>query len=170
MQLDPRIHQLRATLSGNRPLPRVHYEFSCEAMPGLAWQVRRVALDEGLSRPYELIVDLLVANADVDPGVLLAASCELSIDREGVARTVCGVVARVELHDRLEDQQPIRMIVVPALQLLEQRVDTRLWQGMTAVAVVEEVLGVALGDYDRELDTSHLTRSYPTREYIVQYD
>jgi type VI secretion system secreted protein VgrG len=129
-----------------------------------------VAIDEGLSRTYEVIVDLLVADGNINPGSLLAASCELSIDREGVARTVCGVVTRVELHDRLEDQQPIRLIVVPALRLLEQRVDTRLWQGMTAVAVVEEVLTAALGDYDRELDTSHLIKSYPTREYIVQYD
>ncbi|HLT40862.1 MAG TPA: contractile injection system protein, VgrG/Pvc8 family, partial [Enhygromyxa sp.] len=170
MQLDPRIHKLHAVLTGDRPLPRVHYDFSCEATPGLAWQVRRVSLDEGLSQTYEAVVDLLVADGDINPGALLAASCELSIDREGVARTVCGVVARVELHDRVEDQQPIRIVVVPALRLLEQRVDTRLWQGMTAVAVVEEVLTAALGDYDRQLDTSHLTKSYPTREYIVQYD
>jgi type VI secretion system secreted protein VgrG len=170
MQLDPQIHTLNAVLTGDRPLPRVHYEFSCEATPGLAWQVRRVALDECLSWTYEVIVDLLVAEGEIDPGALLAASCELSVDREGVGRTVCGVVARVELHDRFEDQQPIRVFVVPALQLLEQRVDMRLWQGMTAVAVVEEVLTTALGDYDRQLDTHHLTESYPNREYIVQYD
>jgi type VI secretion system secreted protein VgrG len=169
MHIDPRIHDLREALSAERPLPRVHYELVCEAVPDLLWRVRHVALDEGLSEPYELVVDLLLDEAAPDPESLLATSCELLIDRDGLTRSVCGVVMRVELHDPLEDQQPLRLVVVPALRLLEQRVDTRLWQGMSALAIVEEVLGAALSDYGREVDTSHLQGSYTAREYVVQY-
>ena len=77
---------------------------------------------------------------DLDPDALLAASCLLSIEREGTTRLICGVVARVELHDHLEDQFPVQLTIVPALSLLEQRLDTRLWQDMSALEVVEEVL------------------------------
>jgi type VI secretion system secreted protein VgrG len=149
-----------------QPLPRVRYSFACSA-GDYAWQVRRVSIDEGLSRPYEIVIDLL--GEPVDPDSLLATDAELLIEREGVTRVLCGVIARVELDDHLEDQCPTRLIVVPALRLLEQRVDTRLWQDMSALAVVEEVLGAALADYGRELDGSRLSQSYQKRELIVQY-
>ncbi len=155
---------------GQRPLPRVRYELCCEAAPALLWQVRRIALDEALSRCYELSVEVLVADTELDVDALLGSSCELRVDREGVVRTVCGVVDRIECRDRSEDAQPVRLVVVPALRLLAQRVDTRLWQGMSAIAVATEVLSAALAEYGRELDTGRLHRSYSPREYVVQYD
>ena len=165
MQLDP----IRAVLTGEQPLPRVRYVFSCEAAPELLWRVRRVALEEALSQPYELVVDLVVDDIELDAEALLASGCELSIERDNVVRTVCGVVMRIELHDRLDDALPLRLVVVPALRLLEQRIDTRLWQDRSALAVVEEVLGAGLADYGRELDTSGLVGRYEARETIVQY-
>ena len=165
MQSEP----LRLVPGGEQPLPRVRYLFVCEAPPERLWCVRRVSLTEELSQPYELTLDLLVNDTDLDAESLLASNCELSIDRGGLVRTVCGMVTRVELHDRVDDQLPLRLVIVPALRLLEQRVDTRLWQDRSALAVVEEVLSAALADYGRELDTSRLTCSYEARENIVQY-
>ena len=40
--------------------------------------------------------------------------------------------------------------MVPALALLDQRIDTRLWQHMTAIQVVEAVLKAGFADYGRE--------------------
>ncbi|MFO7567815.1 MAG: type VI secretion system tip protein TssI/VgrG [Enhygromyxa sp.] len=154
-------------LAIHQPLPRVRYSFACAGAPDFAGEVRRVSVDEGLSRPYELVVELLAER--VDPDSLLGTSCELLIEREGVERALCGVISRVELDDPLADQCPIRLTVVPALRLLEQRVDSRLWQDMSALEVVEEVLRPGLGAYERELDSSRLRERYPTRELIVQY-
>ncbi len=166
MQIDSPAPNLSA---GEQPLLRVRYVFSCDRAPELLWRVRRVELVEELSQPYQLTIDLLIEDAELDPDQILAADCELRIERDGVDRCVCGIVARVELHDRLEDQFPVRLTIVPALRLLEQRVDTRLWQGMSALAIVEEVLAASFGDYQRELDTERLQGDYTTREYVVQY-
>src|SRR5690606_39078142 len=62
----------------------------------------------------------------------------------------------------------VRVEVVPALHLLGQRIDTRLWQDMSVADVVQEVLEAAFADYERTL-TVNLTASYEPREYIVQY-
>ncbi|PRQ04062.1 hypothetical protein ENSA5_11100 [Enhygromyxa salina] len=169
MQIDPRIHDLGEALTVDRPLPRVEYDFVCEAVPDMPWRVRRIELNEGLSRPYELTVDLLADAVSLDPDVLMASNCELTIDRDGVMRSVCGVILAIELREHVEGQRSVRVVVVPALRLLEQRVDTRLWQQMSALAIVEEILSAPFVDYGRELETCGLRERYESREYVVQY-
>jgi type VI secretion system secreted protein VgrG len=152
-------------------LPEAEYVFSCEASP-LLWQVRRFELHEALSEPYRLELDLVTEVREADDLAierLLGAGCELWIEREVTQRVVCGVITRIELRPRVADRLALHVVVEPALALLDQRVDTRVWQGLAVPTIVEEVLAAGLADHGRNIDRSHLQASYDEREYVVQF-
>jgi len=150
------------------PLLPVHYSLICE--PDIDWTVRRMRLEEALSRPYLLTVDVSSPSAELDLDAMLGKSFAFVIDRQAISRQVCGVVSAIERGDPEDDQVPLRITIVPAVQLLAQRWDTRLWRDRSIIDIVEEVLGAWLRRFQRRLDTSHLVDTYPPREYVVQYD
>ncbi|NVB42383.1 type VI secretion system tip protein VgrG [Pseudenhygromyxa sp. WMMC2535] len=156
-------------LAGDEIIAKVAYYVTVVDGPDAEWQLRRLHLREALSEPYVAVMDIVTDELSADTDALLGASCELTIHRGEVVRTIDGLIHQVEyigvLHDRLE----VRVEMVPAFYLLRQRVDTRLWQDASVPEVVEEVLADALDDYQREVDASGLTASYPKRTYIVQY-
>jgi type VI secretion system secreted protein VgrG len=150
-------------------LPRVDYEFSC-GRSSADWAVRRFRLDEALSRCYRLQIELVTDELDADSDALLGADASLTIDRQMVSRRVSGVVSRVIHAGIIRDRLHISLELVPALELLDLRVDTRLWQHSSVVEVVSEVLTAGLERFGREFRLDGLTAEYPPREYIVQYD
>ncbi len=155
-------------IAGEAALPKVNYAISVDDDSDVQWMVRRMRLREGISECYLLELELVSDEVAADTELLLGANVELNFDREGVSRTVRGLIHLVEYVGVSDDRLQVRVEVVPALALLGQRVDTRLWQDASVVEVVTEVLEAGLGDYDREL-VNHLTGSYEPREYIVQY-
>jgi type VI secretion system secreted protein VgrG len=133
------------------------------------WLVRGMRLVEGLSEPYLVELDLVSEELGADTEGMLGASVELSLERGDLVRAVCGVVQLVEFIGVADGRLQVRVEVVPALQLLGQRVDTRLWQHVKVTDVVAEVLRAGLGDYGREVELGNLRGVYPEREAIVQY-
>jgi type VI secretion system secreted protein VgrG len=149
-------------------LPKVNFTVAVADGPEATWMVRRLHFAEGLSEPYLLELELVTDELAADTEQMLGANLELTIERESLVRTVRGLIHLVEYigvqHDRLQ----IRVEVVPALHLLGQRIDTRLWQDTSVVDVVTEVLEGGFADYERQL-IKNLTATYEPREYIVQY-
>ncbi len=160
---------LAGMASGEETLPRARYYVTITDGPDAHWQLRHLHLREALSEPYLAVLDLVTDDLAADTEALLGASCELTIHRGGVMRTVDGLIHQVEFIGVDSDRLQVRLEMVPALYLLGQRVDTRLWQNITVPDVVVEVLEAALGDYEREVDISGLTGEYEPRTYIVQY-
>jgi type VI secretion system secreted protein VgrG len=155
-------------IEGEDALPKASYTVTVEDGPDAHWMVRRMHCSEALSELYVLTLDLVTEDVAADTERMLGANLELTIDRENVARNIRGIVHLVEYIGVTDDRLQIRVEVVPALHLLGQRFDTRLWQNASVVDVVTEVLEAGFGDYDRQL-TNNLTATYPPREYIVQY-
>ncbi|NVB37689.1 type VI secretion system tip protein VgrG [Pseudenhygromyxa sp. WMMC2535] len=151
------------------PISPVEYTFTAADGPMIAWQVRSLDAYEALSEPYQITLVLVSTDLAADAEQLLGCSCELRMDRQAVVRTLRGVVRSVEFLGVDASRLHVRLELVPALRLLEDRVDTRLWQGASVPDVVAEVLGAALGDYERSVDLGGLTRSYAPRVTIVQY-
>lgn len=163
------IEQVSDLLSVGDPLPKVNYTLVIEDGPEAQWAVRGMHFVEALSEPYLLTLDIVTEELGADTEKLLGANIELSIDRETVTRTVCGVIHLVEYVGVTDDRLHVRVEIVPALYLLTQRIDTRLWQEASVIDVVKEVLEGAFADYERELDIANLTATYNPREYVVQY-
>jgi type VI secretion system secreted protein VgrG len=165
-------------------LPPINCSFECESIPApfTVWEAK---LTEGLSKPFVLELVLRTDVMAVHPEMLIGRSCSLHIDRAQVMRSVHGIVEEVEVVGdvpmaQLDAQRVVKLTVVPAFKLLEHRKNSRIFQDMTVLQIVKDVLLgetaeggspeglVALG---RTYDASALrTSDYdPARDYCVQY-
>jgi type VI secretion system secreted protein VgrG len=145
---------------------KVEFHFVGDGLPGDA-VAAQFDLEETLSRPYEARVAFSTQDESFSPKALLRTSVTLVVvdgDR-GRERTLSGIVDRCELvqHDGVAFLFAARL--VPPVASLAHREDCRIFQDMSAVDAVKEVLTTA--GIDRvEWRT---TLDYPKREYIVQY-
>ncbi|HBQ09762.1 MAG TPA: hypothetical protein DEF51_00750, partial [Myxococcales bacterium] len=70
-------------------------------------------------------------------------------------------------HDHDEDPRA-RLVIEPALAVLRHGRDSRIFQEKSVPTILEEVLSEALAEYGREV-VVEVERTYPKREYTVQY-
>ncbi|UQA57867.1 type VI secretion system tip protein TssI/VgrG [Polyangium aurulentum] len=126
--------------------------------------------EEEVSRPFRFVAQVVVdePRALVDQLVGMPAVLVLRA-ADGGERRVHGVVERASagsyLAGHVEGQDAVlELVLVPRLALLEQRTLSRVFQDMTAPAVVSAIL--------EEHGIAHrwdVARKYPQREYCVQY-
>src|SRR5690606_24414051 len=102
--------------------------------------VRRFQCSEGLSTTYELVVDLLTDELDVDTDALLGANAELDIERGSLLRSIQGVIHRVDYIGVTGGNLLVRLYVVPALALLGNQVTSRIFQDLTVPEILKLVL------------------------------
>lgn len=148
-------------------------EIESPADPDRVLRVAAIELEEKLGDVYRARVRVAselrwneapaVAASD-----LLGADVTLSILRGGAVRTLHGIVRRVEEHGTSSTHLNMELEVVPAMALLSQQVDSRVFFQLSALDVVDAVLGGGLAPYDREIEVSGLIERDP-REYCVQY-
>jgi len=132
--------------------------------------VVRVKLNESLSEPYRLVIDLLCEDLEFDPEDLLGSDVKLTIARDGSpARDVLGLILRVEQRGRRDQRQALRLEIGPALALLAHQVDTRAWQQASVPEIVLDVLEQRLSALGRRVRLDLDTSAYTPREYCVQY-
>ncbi len=124
--------------------------------------------EEGLSRPYLYTVDLISEDSSVDPKDVLRKWMLVTVDC-GEGRDSLLTHGFVRSFVRLGESEGLsgyRAEMVPALWFLTQTADCRIFQNMTALEIVEKVLGEGAPKIQYE---SRCGRSYATREYCVQY-
>lgn len=145
------------------------YIFTCSDVPWAKFHVRRFTLVEALSTPYRLTIELITTDVDIDIAGLPGGSCELRIDRDGTSRSLLGVVEQARELGVVADRQRLALEVVPAFALLEQVVDTRFFQALSAAQILERVLKVGLAASGRTLRLELGSAGQTAREYCVQY-
>jgi len=121
---------------------------------------------EAVSAPFHFDVDLLSEDPALSAADLLRTEMLITVfTPSGEKRYVHGLVKSfTELHRR-EDFTHYRAEVVPWLWFLSLTRDCRIFQRMTVLDIVEQVFGdLGYSDFD-----VRCTRSYPEREYCVQY-
>jgi type VI secretion system secreted protein VgrG len=128
--------------------------------------------EEGLSRLFRFRLDLLSERSDLSFKDILGKSVTLEMELpDGKSRYVNGIVSefyQLSAGDPLSSDNLLsryRAIVVPALWLLTQTADCRIFQNKSVPDIVEKILedgGV------KEYKLS-LKGSYPVRDYCVQY-
>lgn len=150
-------------------LPPVTYELTLSDETGSPWTVTRVFINEGLNRTYLAVIDV-ETEVEADTDGLFGCDVALRIVRgSGEPRVVSGVVSRVDYLGSVDGHMIVRFEVVPAFELVRQRVDSRIWQDATVQAIVGERLEAGLGDFGRSVDWGGVERGKSPRDYCVQY-
>ncbi len=159
--------------------------FECERVAG-PWHVRHAAVREAVSRPYRIDVSLVTESLDIDTDQLVGSGCEFAFEHLTEHRIFRGVVARVHHRGRttVQGSTPLLAVdleVVPALAMLGQRVNCRIFQDMTVPEILQDVLmgeQVPVGEapeglaaYQRTVnaDSLHQPHYAPPRDYCIQY-
>ena len=133
------------------------------------WTVTRVHIVESLNRTYRLVVDV-ETDGEPDADSLLGADAALHLLRGGEERrAICGVVSRVDYTGVVDHHTTVRFEIVPAFELLRQRVKSHIWQEVSVQTIFGEVLAEGLGDYGRSVDVGSVQRGKATRDYCTQY-
>ncbi len=145
------------------------YFFCVNDGPDPGWHVRHVVWTEALSECYELVVDVLTDQLDVETDGLIGASANLDLERADLRRSVYGIITRVDYLGVEVDHLHVRVYLVPALRLFAQRVDTRIFQDQTVPEILELVLKAPLMELGRKCVTRFARDDYPKRDYCVQY-
>ncbi|MEM9459928.1 MAG: type VI secretion system tip protein TssI/VgrG [Myxococcota bacterium] len=150
-------------------LINVTYDFLCEDGPESDFRVVRMRLMEDVNGCYELDLDLATDDRNADTDLLLSASCQLEIMRGEHVRVVYGVISAFEYIGHTENYLLVSIRVVPAMQLLSLQTHSRIFQDMTVLEILDEVLGKELKHYGRALDKGSEARGTAPRDYCVQY-
>ncbi|MBZ0117547.1 MAG: type VI secretion system tip protein VgrG [Sandaracinaceae bacterium] len=124
---------------------------------------------ERLNHPYSFRIELIPTHEDVDPMGLLGFGATLTLERRAHQRAIQGVVERVTIEHRYDPPRAVA-VLVPALVASRYTTATRIFQGSTALEIVERVLTEDLGRFRRAFDASGLDRErFARRDYCVQY-
>jgi type VI secretion system secreted protein VgrG len=148
-------------------LPEIDVAFGCGDAP---WTVLVARIREEISALYE--ADVIVSSAldAPPPDAMLGQPAVLELTRAGTVRRLKGVVRRVEDLGSTASHRFAKVVVVPRLWALTQRVDTRIFQEMPVVDIVRAVVqGAVLYTGENELRFPGALAQHPAREYCVQY-
>ncbi|PRP91283.1 Phage-related baseplate assembly protein [Enhygromyxa salina] len=149
-------------------LPPAAYELTLSD-EGAPWTVTRVFIAESLNRTYRVVIDA-ETETEVETDRLLGCDAALRLVRGGQEqRAIGGVVCRVEYTGVVDHHMTARFEVVPAFELLRQRVKSHIWQEVSVQTIVGEVLDEGLGGYGRAVDFGSVTRGSDPRDYCTQY-
>ncbi len=150
-------------------LIKIQYDFLCDEGPGADFHVYRMRLMEEVNGCYDLDLDLVTDDLTADTDLFVGASCQLDITRGDHVRTVYGIIMAVDYIGRSEDNLFVNVRIVPAFHLLGQQTHSRIFQEMSVLEILDEVLGTELGQYGRTLDKGNEARGTSPRDYCVQY-
>jgi type VI secretion system secreted protein VgrG len=136
------------------------------ALPESTFALVEFNLDEQLSRPFSLRLDLASHQADVAFADVLDQPCELLVWYHGeLQRRVCGVVSDMVQGDSGFRRTRYQMEVRPALWRLGLRRNARIFQAQKPEEIISILLQEAgITDYAFALKNDHTQR-----EYCVQY-
>ncbi|MCX7132117.1 type VI secretion system tip protein VgrG [Aeromonas sp.] len=136
------------------------------ALPESTFVVASFQLDEGLNRPFNLLLELASAQPNVDFGAVLDQPCELLVWYSGeLQRRVCGVVSAFAQGDSGFRRTRYSLEVKPALWRLGLRQNSRIFQAQKP----DEILSILLQEHGITDYAFACKNVHAQREYCVQY-
>jgi type VI secretion system secreted protein VgrG len=130
--------------------------------------VARYDLREAIGELSELVIELLLTNADIDMAQLVGVAAYISFTSEPHLTQFQGIVRTVrQLSSETTGVSPYELTVVPPLWLTTLRTDHRIFQDMN----VPDIVNAVLAKYGSIIPapTQSLVRTHAPREYCVQY-
>ena len=144
------------------------FEFETAGLAADSVRVSEFTGVEEVSRPFRFVVQLASKDGELDLDAVIGKPATLVLLRhDGEPSPIHGVIADFQQRAFTTGNYAYEATLVPRLWLLSLNHQCRVFQNMTADAIVTEVLkqaGFGVRDYRFSLRTS-----LPTREYCVQY-
>ena len=131
--------------------------------------VRTVEVHEAISRPYEISVELLTREVDLELEALLGARFELEIQRGESLRRFPGLVVGVRYIQTASGHLRFELQAAPALAVLAHSFRSRVFQDQSVPQIVKAVVEEGVSAFDRRVDIELLQRAYAPRDYCTQY-
>jgi type VI secretion system secreted protein VgrG len=130
-------------------------------------RVLRFEAREAMSRPYEVTLDLVSTNHELDLAGQLGRSGRLEIIGPLTSRYYHGIIAELEQIAVGRRFSTYRALLVPAIWLLGHRSNCRIFQQQDVQSIAVTLLDeLGLGSDERRFS---LSENHPERVYCVQY-
>jgi len=137
--------------------------------PSLA--VRRFELVERIDHPFEMVVELVTDDLQLEVRSMLGARAFFELDRPGVtARSLGGLVTRAEYITTRSQQLTVRVVVEPALALLRYSKRRRIFADHSLPKILDAVTAPVFATHGGSWDFSRVSDAMHPRDYVVQYD
>lgn len=136
------------------------------------FNVRRVRVREHFDEPFEIVIDLVSQKPDIDFRDLIGKSVGIGVAFGGENdRSFHGIVKTFENQETPHFQKKAvthyRMVLVPKFWLMKLTTDCKVFQDMSVLDIVQEVLGDnEISDFEINCQQAGKT----VREYCVQYN
>lgn len=138
--------------------------------------VKRVQGVETLCGGLEYQLTCVSSNATLPLKEFIAVPVELQfVTDSGGTRSVCGIVAQASVGQSDGGLAIYHLVIRDALALMEKRTNTRVFRTLNEVDISEIILkewrtGNPILARAFDIDLSHLTRTYPAREFTMQHN
>ena len=141
-------------------------EFKAASLDDNKLVLARCEANEGLSELFEIRVDALSEDQNLDFDSVIGADCSVNFHIEyGPERNFCGVMTEAQWVGEAGDLYAYRIVLRPWLWLLTRTSDCRIFHEKDALKIIKEVFkDRGFSDY-----RDATSRTPPTREYCVQY-
>ncbi len=127
--------------------------------------IRRAVVSEELGKLTEIQVEFLSEKTTIALDKLLGKVMTIHLAADGAERKFTGTIVRVERLALRDGYVQFLAELRPWFWLLTQTTDSRIFQEMTAVQIIEKIFGeYGLTDFRKSLRAT-----YQQREYCVQY-
>ncbi|WP_322006108.1 type VI secretion system Vgr family protein [Paraburkholderia tropica] len=136
--------------------------FTFEAAGAAAFDVVSFQLEEGISRPFSLSIELSSSDSAIDFGTVLDQSATFTIWRgETAVRYVNGLVSRFEQGKTGFRRTYYHVVVEPQISRSDLRSDWRIFQQESTPQILQTVLRRSgINDAEQSLSKEHLVREY----------
>jgi type VI secretion system secreted protein VgrG len=132
------------------------------------FDVEQLELRQGVSELFELTLQVLTKDPEVDMAAVVGEAIEAQLEDEALLPRVQGIVRRVrQMTSEPTGVSRYELIVVPPLWMTTRRRDHRIFRDSS----VPEIVAAVLAGYGGRIPppVSALSGSHPKREYTVQY-
>jgi type VI secretion system secreted protein VgrG len=142
--------------------------FTFDAGGGFTFGVYAFSGVEEAHRPFEFAIELVHDSANIDFSEFMGQPASLSIaDRSGGVRHVHGVIRQFTYMHTANSRSHYRCLLVPRFWYLGLVTDHRIFQNMSVVQIIEQILNEQ--GFAGDAYSFRCFHEYAPREYCVQY-
>lgn len=136
-----------------------------------SWLLHTFELEERIDEPFSLMLTVSTADLSLSAAGLVGGRCVFTFGRGDTERDIRGVVIKADTVGLVRGQLRLRLWVGPSLEILSLSRRMRVFQGMTAIEVVQASLEPVFEAYGGALDVERVgDMPLRVRDYCVQHD